>query len=82
MAAARRWRLAAPGKGNRDDPLANPMAVRVVLVITILAILSAATGAVALASSTGTLNVSPGGPGPTTTCRGVSDPQPCVKITP
>lgn len=56
MAAARRWRFAAPGKRNRDDPLGTLIAGRAVLVITVLAILSAATGAVALASSTGTLN--------------------------
>jgi FtsP/CotA-like multicopper oxidase with cupredoxin domain len=59
VAAARRWRFAAPGKGNRDDPLRTLIAGRAVLVITVLAILSAATGAVALASSTGTLNTEP-----------------------
>jgi hypothetical protein len=59
VAAARRWRFAAPGKGNRDDPLRTLIVGRAVLVITILAILSAATGAVALASSTGTLNEPP-----------------------
>ena len=59
MAAARRRRFAAPGKGNRDVPLRTLIAARAVLVITILAILSAATGAVALASSTGTLNAEP-----------------------
>lgn len=59
MAAALRWRLPAPGKGNRDDPLRTLIAGRAVLVITVLAIMSAATGAVALASSTGTLNAPP-----------------------
>ena len=59
MAAARRWRFAAPGKGNPDDPLRTLIARRAVLVITVLAILFAATGAVALASSTGTLNEPP-----------------------
>ena len=56
MAAAHRWRFPAPEKGNRDNALRTLIAGRAVLLVTVLAIMSAATGAVALASSTGTLN--------------------------
>jgi FtsP/CotA-like multicopper oxidase with cupredoxin domain len=55
VAAAQRRRLRAPEK--RDTPLRTLIAGRTVLLITILAALSAAGGAVALASSTGTLSV-------------------------
>lgn len=59
MAAAHRWRSPAPENGHHDTSLRSLIASRAVLVITVLAILSAATGALALASSTGTSNASP-----------------------
>ena len=44
---------------SRGEPLLSKLAGRVVLIITVLAILIAACGAVALASSTGTLSAPP-----------------------